>query len=105
MSYTVTVVFGGNREYDFVMTEAEVAEVAKDRARGWLAAEFEELECTPSNPMGKVLVLDMVLNVAKYGGESRFERRGEWAQEYALMTASALDRPSVRVDVADFVVG
>ena len=105
MSYTVTVVFSGNREYDFAVSEAEVAEVGKDRARGWLATEFEELECTPSNPMGKGLVLDMVLNVAKYGGETRFEQGGEWARNYALMTAAALDRPGVRVDVAGFVVG
>ena len=69
------------------------------------AKEFEDLECTPSNPMGKVLVLDMVLNVAKYGGEGRFEQGGEWAKKFALMTAAALDRPAVRVDVASFVVG
>jgi hypothetical protein len=105
MSYTVTVVFGGNREYEFALHEAEVAGTTKEQARGWLVKEFEELECTPSNPMGKVLVLDMVLNVAKYGGESRFEQASDWAKKFALVTAAALDRPVVRVDVAAFVVG
>ena len=105
MSYTVTVVFGGEREYEFSLREADVASTTKEQARTWLATEFEELECTPSNPMGKVLVLDMILNVAKYGGESRFEQAGEWAKKFAVVTAAALDRPAVRVDVASFVVG
>ena len=105
MSYTVTVVFGGNREYEFALHESDVAGTTKDQARNWLAQEFEELECTPSNPMGKVLVLDMILNVAKYGGESRFEQASDWARKFALMSATALDRPAMRVDVAAFVVG
>ena len=105
MSYTVTVVFGGNREYEFAVHESEVAGTTKDQARNWLAQEFEELECTPSNPMGKVLVLDMILNVAKYGGESRFEQASEWAKKFAVVSATALDRSAIRVDVAAFVVG
>lgn len=96
MSYNVTVVFGGEREYEFTLHDADVAPTTKEQARSWLATEFEELECTPSNPMGKVLVLDMVLNVAKYGGESRFEQQTEWSKKFALMTAAALDRPAVR---------
>lgn len=105
MSYTVSVVFGGDREYEFSLHDAEVAATSKNQARSWLAREFEDLECTPSNPMGKVLVLDMILNVAKYGGESRFEHGAEWAKKFAVVTAAALDRPVVRVDVASFVVG
>ena len=105
MSYTVTVVFGGDREYEFALHDADVVATTKDQARNWLAREFEDLECTPSNPMGKVLVLDMILNVAKYGGESRFEQGGEWAKRFAVVTAAALDRPAVSVDVASFVVG
>ena len=105
MAQTVIVSFGTNQEYEFTVQDADVAGIGKDQARAWLSKEFEDLECTPSNPMGKVLVLDMVLNVAKYGGESRFEQAGEWARKYALHTAVALDRPTVRVDVSSFVVG
>ncbi|MFU2488021.1 hypothetical protein [Thauera sp. WH-1] len=105
MSYTVTVVFGVDREYEFSLHDSEVASLTKDQARSWLAREFEELECTPSNPMGKVLVLDMILNVAKYGGEGRFEQGTDWAKKFAAVTAAALDRPAIRVDVAAFVVG
>lgn len=103
--HVVTVAFGENREYEFMVHDAEVAGVQRDEARAWLSKEFEDLECTPSNPMGKVLVLDMVLNVAKYGGEPRFQEAGDWARKFAAMTAVALNRTAVRVDVAGFVVG
>lgn len=105
MSQTVIVSFGENREYELNVSEADIAGMARDQARAWLAKEFEDLECTPSNPMGKVLVLDMILNVAKYGGEHRFEQGGDWARKFAAVTAVALARPVMRVDVANFTVG
>ena len=105
MNYTITVSFGADREYEINLHDAEVAAMSKDQARAWLAKEFEDLECTPSNPMGKVLVLDMVLNVAKYGGEERFQAGSEWARAFAVAVAAALQRPAIRVDVAGFVVG
>lgn len=105
MSHAITVTFGASREYEFVVPEADTAGLAKDQARAWLAQEFEALECTPTNPMGKVLVLDMILNVAKYGGEERFREAGDWARRFAAVTAVALDRPAIRVDVANFTVG
>lgn len=105
MSHTVTVVFGGEREYEFPLRDADVASTTKEQARSWLAREFEDLECTPSNPMGKVLVLDKILGIAKYGGEKRFAEGGDWAKRYADAVATVLERPVVRVDVADRVVG
>jgi hypothetical protein len=104
MSHCVTVSFGPEREYEIMLHDSDVAAVGKDQARAWLSREFEELECSPSNPMGKVLVLDMILNVAKYAGEQRFKDNGEWARGYAAAVAGALQRPAVKVDVANFVV-
>lgn len=105
MTQTVIVFFGENREYEFAVHDADVVGLAKDQARAWLSKEFEDLECTPSNPMGKVLVLDMILNVAKYGGEQRFKQAGDWAKKFAAVTAVTLQRPVMKVDVANFVVG
>jgi len=105
MTQHITVAFGGAREYETIVSDADAAGLTKDQARAWLSHEFETLECTPSNPMGKILVLDMILNVAKYGGEERFKQGGDWAKKFATATAVALGRPTVRVDVANFVVG
>jgi len=105
MSQYVTVCFGSGAEYEFHLSGADTAGLAKDEARKWLHEEFDNLECTPSNPMGKVLVLDVILNVAKYGGEERFKAGGEWARKFAIATAVVLDRPAIKVDVVAFVVG
>ncbi|NMG75795.1 hypothetical protein [Aromatoleum diolicum] len=105
MTQHITVSFGAGRDYETIVSDADSAGLAKDQARAWLSNEFETLECTPSNPMGKILVLDMILNVAKYGGEDRFKQGGDWAKKFATVTAVALGRPTVRVDVANFVVG
>ena len=103
--YTVTVAFQADREYEFHLHADDVAGLAPDSAREWLHEEFDELECTPTNPMGKVLILDVILNVAKYGGEQRFAQGGEWARTFAHCVAVVLDRPAVRIDVPGFVVG
>ncbi|ANQ87133.1 hypothetical protein [Azoarcus olearius] len=105
MPHVVIVAFGADREYEFTVSEQEAAALRKDDARAWLAAEFDALECSPSNPMGKILVLDMVLNVAKYGGESRFAQAGDWARAFVTAAAVVLDRPVIRIDVPGFTVG
>lgn len=105
MSYIIIVSFDPNKEYEIMLHDNDIQGMDKEQARAWLAKEFEEMECVPSNPMGKVLLLDMILNVARYGGEERFEEHGEWARHYAIAIAVVLERPVIKVDVNNFVVG
>lgn len=105
MSSTIIVEFGADREYTFVVHDKSVQNMSKDDAQAWLAEEFEELECVPSNPVGKILLVDMILNVAKYGGEDRFKANSAWAQEFVIAVAAALKRSTVRINVAEFVLG
>lgn len=105
MAHVVVVTFGNDREYEITVPASDLAAFDRNSARAWLEQEFEALECEPSNPMGKILLLDMILNVAKYGGERRFMAGGEWSRRFAAATAVLLDRPAMRVDVAGFTVG
>lgn len=105
VNYAVTVSFDLGREYEIMLHDGDMQDMDKEQARAWLFREFEELECSPSNPVGKILLLDMILNVAMHGGEERFEESGQWARNFAIAVAVALQRPVVRVDVANFVVG
>lgn len=105
MNSEVIVAFGRGKEYDFHFTEADLAASKDDQARRWLDQQWQELDCMPSHPMGKVLLLDMILGVAKYGGERRFAERDDWADTFARYTAVLLKRPAVRVDVAEHRVG
>lgn len=105
MFYTVTVSFGPNSEYEFKFLDQDVQPLSREEASRWLHGEFEALECSPRNPIGKILLLDIILDVAKYGGEARFAAGGDWAKHFALCSAAALKRDTVRVDVPNLVVG
>lgn len=105
MQHHVIVSFGKEKEYEFKFADGEFTGQSADEARRWLDKEFTKLECEPSNPMGKVLIIDKVLNVARYGGESRFAEASTWARDFARQTALALGRDTVRVDVANFTIG
>jgi hypothetical protein len=101
MSSIVVVVFDRSRDYELIAH----AGASREEANRWLDAQWEALECEPTNPMGKVLVLDRILGIAQYAGEKRFATPGEWAKQYADAVATVLERPVVRVDVANRVVG
>lgn len=105
MLYHVTVSFGKDREHEFKFSASELASGTVEEARRWFDREFADLECEPTNPMGKVLIIDKVLNVARYGGEQRFVDGKGWAVSFARYTALVLGRDTIRVDVAAFNIG
>lgn len=104
MSYTVIVSFSRDRQYEFKFHDDDKDLLTAAQAQEWFDHEWEDLDCVPTNPVGKVLRLDKVLLVAQYAGEKRFVEAGAWAQRYARATVSVLGRDSVTVDVAEHVV-
>ena len=100
MFYYVTVAFGKDREYPYKFSSEELAESSPEEARRWFDREFSELKTDPVNPVGKVLIIDKILDVARGGGEQRFADGQIWAAGFARYTALALGREMVRVDVA-----
>lgn len=105
MLYHIIVAFAKEREYEYKFSDSELAGGSAEEARRWFDKEFTDLECEPTNPMGKVLIIDKILNVARYGGEQRFQDGKDWAQQFARYTALALGRDTIRVDVAAFSIG
>lgn len=105
MAYQITVAFGGGKEFELNVLETDLIGMTRGRADLWLDEEWVDLDCQPFNPVGKILALDKILGVAKYAGERRFERNAEWARQYARCVALLLDRPAIRVDVAELRVG
>lgn len=103
MQHLVTVSFGEDREYEFRFSSAGAA--APDTARQWFEREFVTLECDLPTPIGKVLLADRILSVAKYAGERRFRDDHAWAEQFAKNAAVVLDREAVRVDVANYTLG
>ena len=105
MFYYVTVVFGKDREYQYKLSEVELAETSPEEARRWFDREFAELKKDPVNPVGKVLIIDKILNIARDGGEQRFIDGKTWATQFARYTALALGRDTIHVDVEAFAIG
>ena len=105
MLYHVIVSFGKDKEYQFEFSPTELAESSPEEARRWFDKEFVDLKCEPSNRMGKVLIIDKILNIARYGGEQRFIDGKAWATQFARYTALALGRDTIRVDVDAFIIG
>ena len=105
MIHHVKIVYGKGLEYDYQFSDSDLASGTPDQARRWFDSEFTSMECEPTNPMGKVLIIDKILNVAKYGGEQRFKDGKEWAKTFARNAALALGRDTVRVDVVEFAIG
>lgn len=104
MFFYVTVVFGKDREYQYKLSEAELADGSPEEARRWFDREFSEARTDPVNPVGKVLIIDKILDVARAGGERRFADGQNWAAKFARCTALALGREMVRVDVPAYSI-
>jgi hypothetical protein len=105
MRGTVIVVFAPGREYELRITAGDAPLPPAQDGELWLSQQFEELGCTPRSLVGKVLVLDKVLEVARDAGEKRFAGDVAWAEHYARAVLATLNRKSVRVDLEENTVG
>jgi hypothetical protein len=101
MLHHVIVSFGRDKEYEFKVHGGSPA----DEARKWFDHEFTALECDVATPTGKILAVDRILSVARYGGESRFRDQAAWAEQFARHTAAILGRDLIRVDVDSYSIG
>jgi hypothetical protein len=101
MQHHVIVSFGRDKEYEFRFAGGAPA----DEARKWFDREFVDLECDVATPTGKILAVDRILSVAKYGGEGRFRDQAAWADQFAKNTAAILGRDLIRVDVDSYSIG
>lgn len=105
MRGTVVVAFARDREYELRITAGDPPLPAAQEGDLWLTQQFEELGCTPRSMVGKVLLLDKVLEVAREAGEKRFASDIAWAERYARAVLATLNRNIVRVDVEGNTVG
>lgn len=105
MLHHVKVTFGKGRDHEFQFNDTELAGHSAEQARRWFDQEYTSLECESASPTGKVLIIDKILSVAKYGGEQRFIDGKSWATDFSRNAALALGRDTIAIDVADFVIG
>ena len=105
MTQQVNVSFGPAQEFEFKVHAEDVAGQTADDARRWFDREFVDLECELPSPIGKVLLSDLILSVARYAGPKRFRDQPDWAAAFARNAATLLGRSVIRVDVAGSTIG
>lgn len=77
----------------------------QEQARRWLDQQFAELGCEPIRPSGKVLIADKILAIARELGEQRLREDADLARTFAAVSAAALDRDVIRMDVDTLTLG
>lgn len=105
MVYDLIMNFGSQREYEFKLQDSDLAATSADDARRWFDRQFDELGCEPINPMGKVLIADKILGVARALGHRPFAGNDETARRFVRFAALALNRHTIRVDVPGSSIG
>ena len=105
MVYHVIVSFAKDKQYQYQYSPADLADGSPEEARRWFDKEYADLKCEPNSRMGKVLIIDKILSIARSGGEQRFIDGKTWAEQFARYTALALGRDTIRVDVEAFNIG
>ena len=104
MAYTVSVKFGENESYEIKVSDQEVAGSTPEAARRWLGQQFNDMGCVPSNPTGKVLLVDKILGVARAIGDKPFARSESLARDFARNAVLAWEKRSVSIDLNDLTV-
>lgn len=104
MSHQVTVAFDLHTEFVFSFAPEALAGLTQEVARRWIDREYSALDCAPSTGVGKVLVIDKILDVACQSGAQRFTAEPEWGERFAQHAALALGREVVRVDVSAYTI-
>ena len=105
MTCQLTTAVADGERLEFHLGDADIARFTADGAHQWLGEEFEAAGCVPSNPVGKLLVADKIIGLAKAQPRRVFEAPTPWVQSYLCATAAALGRPVVTIDLAGHSLG
>jgi hypothetical protein len=104
MAYRVSVKFGEGRDYEFRLREEDVSGATPESASRWLGQQFVDLGCQPTNPTGKVLLVDKILGVARALGDKPFAGNERTAREFARYALVAFEKPSLSINLPDLSV-
>lgn len=99
----VNLANGDSREFDF--SDDELSGLDRHTAHEWLIEEFQAAGCLPSNPVGKLLLADTILVLAKTQPAKVFTEPSAWARTYLKAVAVALDSPVVTIDLPGHSLG
>lgn len=104
MKHQVTFIFSPDQRLEYTLNDLDLSEASIEAAQQWLYAKWEELECEPFRPSGKVLLLDRILGIAQEVGYHELNDHPALAENFAKHIAIALDSAHVTVDMPALIV-
>jgi hypothetical protein len=105
MDYHLTVILRNGDRHEFELTDADLAGLDPVQAHEWLDREFESAGCMPTNPVGKLLLADKVLVLAKTQPEKVFAEPTPWVKEFLRAAAATIDRALITIDLSKHSLG
>jgi len=105
MGCHVTIVTGGGERHEFELADADLAGLGPQQAQEWLGREFESAGCVPTNPVGKLLLADKILCLARTQNEAVYAAPTAWVRDFVRAAAAALGRPVLTIDLGNHVLG
>lgn len=99
MDHTITVFFDTAAEFCFPIVDAQVNGIDKSVATDWFNAEFDRLGCSSRNPTGKIIMRNVVVDVAKAAGTAGFSDDQPWSANFSQHCAALFRHKNVRIDV------
>jgi hypothetical protein len=105
MGCHITVNLSNGDSHEFELSDADLAGMDARQAQDWLGREFEAAGCVPTNPVGKLLLADKVLVLARTQPEQGFAQPTPWVRDYLRATACAIGRAVITIDLAKHSLG
>lgn len=105
MEHFIMVKFGAQQQYPFRLNDADTAGLTAQEAQQWLDAELEKSGEEALNPVGKSLLADKVLRLARAAGPGEFARASPWAMQLVRCAAVLIHRANITIDVPASSVG
>jgi len=105
MACHLSVVFADGEQLDYELSDAELGGMTVAAAQDWLDREYEAAGCVPTNPVGKLLMADKIVGLAKSQSRRAYSPPGAWVKDFLRATAVALQRPVVTIDFGRHTLG
>jgi hypothetical protein len=105
MGAHVTIVAASGERYEFELHDADLASMDARQAQEWLGKEFEAAGCVPTNPVGKLLLADKILCLAKTQKEAAYAEPSPWVKQFVRAAAAAIGRAVLTIDLGSHSLG
>ncbi len=101
MDHQASIIMPGGNRYDIHLAADEVAAVDATTARAMIGEAFAEAGLETTNPVGKILLVDQILLLAREHKEALWAAPDTRTKLFLVAVLAALRRPTVTIDLAN----